>query len=67
VRQFCATCGTQLTYRHADEREIVDVTACSLDDLTAVVPDDHIWCGRMAPWIKLADGLPRYARGRYDQ
>ena len=66
VRQFCASCGTQLTYQHANELDILDVTACSLDALDPVTPEDHVWCDRMAPWIVLADGLPRYNRGKYD-
>ena len=66
ARQFCASCGTQLTYRHADEPGILDVTASSLDRLDPVTPEDHVWCDRMAPWIVLADGLPRYSRGKYD-
>jgi len=66
-RQFCASCGTQLTYRHADEPDIVDVTACSLDSLDSVKPEDHVWCDRIVPWLVLADDLPRYGRGKYDE
>jgi len=67
VRQFCARCGTQLSYQHADEPDVLDVTACSLDTLDSVTPEDHVWCDRMAPWIVLADGLPRYNLGKYDK
>ena len=64
TRQFCGSCGTQLTYRRADDPMTVDVTACSLDDPDDVKPDDHVWCDRMLPWVKISDGLPRYKRGR---
>jgi hypothetical protein len=66
TRQFCGACGTQLTYQHAREPETIDVTACSLDEPERVTPDDHVWCDRMLPWVKVDDGLPRYRRGRYD-
>jgi len=66
TRQCCSHCGTQLTYQHADEPDVIDVTACSLDAPGEVTPEDHVWCDRMIPWIKLADGLPRYKRGRDD-
>ena len=66
TRQCCGRCGTQLTYRHAEEPGIVDVTACSLDDPEAIRPEDHVWSDRMLPWIQPADGLPRYRRGKYD-
>ncbi len=67
VRGFCASCGTQLTYQHADELDVLDVTACSLDTLDSVTPEDHVWCDRMVPWLVLADGLPRYNLGKYDK
>jgi hypothetical protein len=66
TREFCGACGTQLTYKHAGEPETIDVTACSLDEPERVAPDDHVWCDRMLPWVKIADGLPRYGRGKYD-
>jgi len=50
TRQFCDKCGTQLTYEHADEPDTIDVSACSLDDVQGVAPEDHIWCDRMVPW-----------------
>ena len=67
TRQFCGTCGTQLTYQHAKEPDTIDVTACSLDNLDAVSPEDHVWCDRMVPWVKLTDGLPQYKVGKYDE
>jgi hypothetical protein len=66
TRRFCASCGTQITYENADTPESVDVTACSLDDPSPVVPEDHVWADRMLPWVKLADGLPRYRKSRKD-
>jgi hypothetical protein len=67
TRQFCGTCGSQLTYQHTDEPETIDVTACSLDHVDAVSPEDHVWCDRMVPWLKLDDGLPRFKLGRYGE
>ena len=66
IRQFCGACGTQLTYRHADEPDTIDVTACSLDTVENVSPEDHVWSDRMVPWVKLADGLPRYKLEKHD-
>jgi len=67
TRQCCGKCGTQLTYQHAKEPDAIDVTACSLDNVDAVSPEDHVWCDRMVPWVKVSDGLPRYKLGRYDE
>jgi hypothetical protein len=63
VRTFCAACGTSLTFRQESLDEI-DVTLASLDDPSVLVPEDHIWTEDQISWIKLADGLPRHARGR---
>ena len=66
TRQFCGSCGTQLTYQNAETSGSIDVTACSLDRPDAVTPEDHVWAVRVLPWMKLDDGLPRYKRGRND-
>lgn len=63
VRTFCAACGTSLTFRQESLDEI-DVTLASLDDPSLLVPEDHIWTEDQLPWVKLADGLPKHARGR---
>jgi len=42
TRGFCGRCGTQLTYRSADTPGSIDVTACSLDDPSAVRAHDHV-------------------------
>jgi len=67
TRQFCGKCGTQLTYEHAAEPDVIDVTACSLDDVEAISPEDHIWCDRMPTWLELGDDLPRYGLGRFEE
>jgi hypothetical protein len=54
-----------LTYRRSDEPDTIDVTACSLDDADPVEPEDHVWSIRMVPWVKFADRLPQFERGRF--
>ena len=60
IRQFCGLCGSQLTYQHADEPGEIHVTACSLDNVEVIKLEDHIWCDRMVPWLKINDGLRQY-------
>jgi len=66
TREFCGDCGTQLTYRNAEEPDSIDVTACSLDDPGGLRPQDHVWNDRRLPWVRIDDGLPCYGRGRND-
>jgi len=47
----------------ADTQEI-DVTVCSFDKPSVVMPSDHTWIEDRLPWICLADGLPAYAQRR---
>jgi hypothetical protein len=58
VRQFCARCGTHVTYQRLDEPETVDVTTASLDNPALVPPDRHIWVCDAVEWDVPTDGLP---------
>jgi hypothetical protein len=64
-RTFCPTCGTSLTYQHADFPNEVDVTIASLDDPSAFPPADHTWTDERIAWLELGDGLPRHPRSRF--
>jgi hypothetical protein len=65
-RQFCPTCGTQLTFRYLDDDASIDVTVATLDNPALVTPQDHIWTEAQLPWIRCDDGLPRLRRGHRD-
>ena len=64
TRSFCQACGTPLTYRNAGTSDRIDVTACSLDEPSAVSPRDHVYYRRKLGWVHLSDGLPVYGAGR---
>lgn len=63
-RTFCPRCGTQLTFRHADFPDDLDITTCSLDDPEAVPPKDHTRTSSKLGWIALSDGLPQFPEAR---
>lgn len=65
-RCFCGTCGTGLTFQHADLPEEIDVTTCSLDAPELMPPTDHTWNRSRLPWLKLADGLAVHETNRSD-
>ncbi len=64
VRTFCHQCGTPLTFQLHEKPEELDVTICSMDTPEQVAPQDHTWTRSQLPWIRLADGLPRYETTR---
>jgi hypothetical protein len=64
LRQFCATCGTPLTWRAIDNPRLVDVSIATLDEPAAAAPDLHLWTRHRLAWLELADRLPRYSTNR---
>ena len=62
LRHFCADCGSQLTFRAADEPTYVSVNLPTLDKPEALSPRTHIWTESRLPWFEVKDNLPRYER-----
>jgi hypothetical protein len=63
TRTFCGTCGTPLTYVHAERPGEIDVTTASLDDPEAFPPTHHAWHADGIGWAAFADGRPVYDHG----
>ena len=63
-RSFCPVCGTHLTFQTGPGAEEVGVTVGSFDHPEEVVPESHTWVQDRVAWVKLADGLPVYARDK---
>ncbi len=66
TRWFCRMCGTHVAYVHSDEPGFVEVATCSLDDPSAFPPTHHSWLSHDVSWTVFGDGLPSFARSRYD-
>ena len=64
VRTFCGTCGTQLTYRHDDSADTIDVTTVTLDHSERFAPMHEIWLEDKLPWESLNERLDHYPRTR---
>lgn len=63
TREFCAACGTQLTFR-IDGGETLDITSATLDEPGRVTPAAHIWLSARVAWDALPDdGLERFEEG----
>lgn len=59
-RTFCGTCGSPLTYTHADRADHVDVTLATIDAPTDLAPMCHVWVSERRPWFVIGDDLPRF-------
>jgi len=58
IRTFCGSCGTPLTYAHADFPTGIDVTTCSLDEPESFAPADHTFASHRLEWLQVNDHLP---------
>ncbi len=56
-RNFCTACGTPLTYNPIEGRH-VSVTACSLDDPSALTPTKRYGVECTLPWFSAIETLP---------
>lgn len=61
-RLFCAACGTQMAYRHAEDTRNIHLYIATLDDPETVRPTFHVFHAHHLSWFDTADDLPRHAR-----
>ncbi len=59
-RVFCPACGTTLFSRSIDGRNVIGVSLATLDDISVLAPDRHIFVDFKQPWLELADDLPQF-------
>jgi hypothetical protein len=60
-RTFCPTCGSALTYTHAERPDHIDVTLATVDGPVDIAPMCHVWVSEKRPWFTIGDDLPRYS------
>ncbi|MCF4164418.1 GFA family protein [Zavarzinia compransoris] len=61
LRQFCARCGSQITFRFHGLPGEIDFTCATLDEPERVTPEYHTWVSKKLPWIVLGDDhIPHY-------
>ena len=60
VRSFCGRCGTPMLYEGERWPDELHVFVATLDRAGDLKPQAHAYFGQALPWIKPADGLPRY-------
>lgn len=58
VRQFCATCGTTLTYASPRWPGTIDLSLANVDGDVGVVPGKHVYADRAPAWAPILDDLP---------
>ena len=65
TRQFCARCGSSLTFAAAGaDGSAVEIALACFDDPVPVRPDAHIYLDHGAGWARPNDDLPGFREGR---
>jgi hypothetical protein len=59
-RAFCATCGSNLTFRFDALADFTWIAIGSLDDDPGLRPSAHIFATSIAPWHTITDPLPQW-------
>lgn len=63
TRAFCRRCGTQLTYRHDDSPDHIELTTATLDEPAAFPPVREIWLSHKVSWAASDPSLNRHLQG----
>jgi hypothetical protein len=62
VRQFCGTCGSQLTYETIDSPTTIDITTASLDNPNLFPPTLEVWLEHRVVWESSDETRSLYPR-----
>jgi hypothetical protein len=63
ARQFCGTCGSQLTYETITSPTSIDITTASLDNPNLFPPTLEVWLEHRVPWQVANQSLAQFPRG----
>jgi hypothetical protein len=63
VRQFCGSCGSQITYETAESPATIDITTASLDNPTLFPPTSEVWLEHRVPWHSVDPTRAHFPRG----
>jgi len=63
VRQFCGSCGSQLTYGTAGRPDSIDITTASLDNPVLFPPTSEVWLEHRVSWEVADENRALHPRG----
>ncbi|MEP2640837.1 GFA family protein [Roseobacter sp.] len=59
-RGFCNRCGSSLFWRHVDDNGAVSVMSGTLDGVTGITTEKHIFVADKGDYYDIADGRPQH-------
>lgn len=64
---FCENCGTSLLYELAGSPDKIYMTVANLNGALDRLPEGHVSYEEHVPWLKIADGLPKFREKSNEQ
>jgi hypothetical protein len=62
IRQFCGTCGSQLSYESVESPTTIDITTASLDNPNLFPPTLETWLEHRMSWQSADQSRAQYPR-----
>jgi hypothetical protein len=62
VRQFCGTCGSQISYESVERPTTIDITTASLDNPNLFPPTLEVWLEHRLSWLSADPTRAQYPR-----
>ena len=62
LRQFCGTCGSQISYDCATSPTMIEITTASLDNPNLFPPTMEVWLEHRLSWQNANQLLTQYSR-----
>jgi hypothetical protein len=62
VRAFCPRCGSQISYRHDDAPDRIELTTATLDRPDVFPPTREIWFADKLSWMRGNESIPQHDR-----
>lgn len=62
LRKFCPDCGSPILSDVASSPQLDFIKAGTLDDVSWLKPQVHIWWEHAQPWVEVAEGVPKIPR-----
>jgi len=59
ARSFCGICGSSLLCESSRHPDHLDIVLANLDGPIDRLPEMHVYFSDRAPWVQVADDLPR--------
>jgi len=62
IRQFCGTCGSQISYENIESPATIDITTASLDNPNLFPPTLEVWLEHRVPWQPTDEARAQFPR-----